>query len=302
MAVTLIEFNKTVTDPMRSGIIQTLYTEETFFQYIPFQPIPGLAYAYNKEQALPGIAFRPINGAYTATAPVVQREVEALKPFGGESDTDVALVKAYGMQKRSERDSLFAKAMAVKYLQFFLYGNSPASRAGVAYDDINGFDGIQARLSAGAQWLDGGGSTGADGSSVFAIRFGEGYCTGLQTPEGVDAQDLGVLQASPAYRTRIEHIAGMCIEHGKSVVCMKDLTAATTVLTCAKMDQIVDACAGKPTVILMSKRSRRQLKADAFGLGVTLALTLDELGKPIPAWDDVPILVSDAVIDTETVS
>lgn len=302
MAVTLIEFKKTVTDPMRSGIIETLYTEETFFQYIPFQPIPGLAYAYNKEQALPGIAFRAINGSYTATAPVVQKEVEALKPFGGESDTDIALVKAYGMQKRAERDALFAKAMSVKYLQFFLYGNSPASRAGAAYDDVNGFDGIQARLATGAQCLDGGGSSGSDGSSVFAIRFGEGYCTGLQTPDGVDSKDLGELESKPAYRTRIEHIAGVCIEHGKSVVWMKDLTAATNTLTCEKMDQIVDTCVGKPTLILMSKRSRRQLKADALTKGITLNVTLDNIGRPILAWDDVPVIVSDAVIDTETVS
>lgn len=302
MAVTLIEFKKTVNDPMRSGIIETLFTEETFFQYIPFQSIPGLAYAYSTEQALPGIAFRAINSAYTPTAAVVQRSVEALKPFGGESDTDVALVKAYGMQKRSERDALFAKAMAVKYLQFVLYGNSPLSRAGAAYDDVNGIDGVENRLTGGTQDLDGLGTTGSDGSSVFAFRFGEGFCTGLQTRDGVDAKDLGELQASPAYRTRIEHIAGLCIENGRSVSWMRDLTAATNVLTCTKMDAICDAVVGRPTCVLMSKRSRRQLKADALGLGITFNVTLDNIGRTILAWDDVPIIVSDAVIDTESVA
>lgn len=303
MSMTLVEIKKSVTDPLRSGVIETLFTEEPVLQFVPFQTIAGLAYSYNTEQALPGIAFRKLNGSYPETTGVIQRQTEPLKPFGGDSDTDRAFIEAYGAAKRAQYDRMFVKAMGVDIVQRIFYGNSPASRAGTAYDDVDGIDGIQARLvDPGAQVIEGGGSSGSDGSSVFAIRFGDGFTTGLQTGSGVAVMDLGQLQSKPAFRTRVEHIAGFAIEHGQSVGWIKDLTAATTMLTTVLMDQLVDAISGDPTIIVMSKRSRRQLKADALTKGVMLMSTLDALGRPVLAWDQIPILVSDAIIDTETVS
>ena len=303
MSMTLVEIKKSVSDPLRSGVIETLYTEEPVLQYLPFESIAGLAYSYNVEQALPGIAFRKLGGSYTESTGVIQRATEPLKPFGGDCDTDRAFVQAYGGTKRAQYDRMKVKAMGVKLIQSVLYGNSPASRAGAAYDDVDGIDGIQNRIvDPGAQVVDSGGSSGTDGSSVFAIRFGDGFCTGLQTTEGLAVMDLGQLQTKPAYRTRVEHIAGLAVEHSKSVGWIKDIQAASNKVTVDLMDQLVDMIAGMPTVIVMSKRSRRQLKAAALTAGVMLQTTLDQIGGPILAWDTIPILVSDAVIDTETLS
>jgi hypothetical protein len=301
MSMTLHEWKKTLDDPMRAGIVETLFNEERLLAYIPFETISGLAYAYNLETELPGIAFRRLNAAYAESVGVIQREVETLKPFGGDSDTDRALIEAYGQARRSSTDQSKAKAAAAHYVQWFLYGNSPAGRSGATFTDVDGFDGLQARLT-GAQVIDGGGSSGSDGSSVFAIRFGDPYVTGIQTPSGVMVEDLGQLQTKPSFRTRIEHIAGVAVKHGRSACWIKDLTAATTMLTVALMDQMVDQVVGSPDLIVMSKRSRRQLKADCLTKGIMLASTLDALGKPVSAWDTIPIITSDAVIDTETVS
>jgi hypothetical protein len=299
MAMTLIEMMKTETDPVRSGVIETLYTEETLFQYVPWETVQGLALPYTSEVELPGVAFRKLNQAFAESTGVINREVETLKPFGGDSDTDKVLVDAYGNTRRAINDRMYAKAMAVKYVKTMLYGNSPASRAGASYDDPLGFDGLQARCTSG-QTLDAGGSTGTDGSSVFAIRFGDGYCQGLQTPQGVDARDLGEIDAKPVYRTRIDQTAGLAVYNGRAVAWIKDIRAATTVLTWQLMDQLVDLIDGEPTVIVMSKRSRQQLKASCLGAGVHLATILDQLGRPIRAWDTVPIIISDAIIDGET--
>lgn len=303
-AITQHEYAKTVKDPYRRGIILTSYSEEPVYGLIPFRPIAGLAYTYNQETALPAVSFRDINGTYSTTHGVVNQLVEVLKPFGGESDTDRALVRAYGKAERTSRDSMFAKAMAVKYVQTMLYGNSPAGRAGAAFTDPKSFDGIEARCTTG-QVVDAGGTTGSDGSSVFAIKLGDGYCQGLQTPEGIDAEDLGILQTAPAYRARIEHIAGFGIFHGKAIGWINNIRAATTVLTRAMMDELQDKIIGKPSLYLMTKRSRRQLKDSAWGSGgpgsgAGLSIMMDDLGNPVESWGGVPIYVSDAMIDTET--
>jgi len=299
MPQTLVEFAKTVSDPVRKGIIETIYLEEPVYQYIPWRPVAGLALPYTSESALPAVGFRKLNEAFAESVGVLQRNVETLKPFGGDSDTDKVLVDAYGNQERAVRDQMFAKSMAIKFLAFLFYGNSPASRAGVAYDDIDGFDGLLTRIQA-AQTIDGAATGKTDGSSVFAIRWGDGYVQGLHTPIGVDSRDLGEQDAKPVYRTRIDHTAGVAIYHGKAVAYIKDLAAAGTPLTYAMMNELRDLISGNPSMYIASKRSRRQLLTSALTVGVELGISLDRLGRPIETWGGIPFFTTDAVIDTET--
>lgn len=303
-AITQAEFAKTVQDPLRRGIIETSFEEEPVYGIVPFQTIKGLALPYNQESSLPGVAFRNINEAFTTTAGVINRLVETVKPFGGMSDTDIVLVDGYGSDQRTSRDKLFAKAMSVKYVQTMCYGNSPASRAGTDFDDVSGFDGIQTRVTA-AQTIDALGSAGADGSSVFAIRFGDGYAQGLQTPSGVAVKDKGELENGIHLRTVIQHVAGFAIFHGKAIGWIKNLRAATQVLTRVMMDDLGDLIVGKPDAYLMTKRSRAQLKTSVWGAGgpgagAGLNVMMDQLGNMVESWGGVPIYVSDAMINTET--
>ena len=298
-AITLPEWAKLETDPLKRGVIETLFKKRPLLQYIPFETIVGLAYAYTQEQALPGVAFRKLNSAYTPTVGVMQRLTETLMPFGGESDTDRAFVSAYGPGQRRKRLKQFLKAMSIRYVQTFVYGNSPASRAGVAFDDADGFDGLQARLDGGTQVVDAGGSSGTDGSSVLAFNFGEGEITGLQT-EPVQTDDLGLV--GTAYRFQIEHVAGMAIENAYSVGWVKDLAAATHTLTVADMNDLRDLLDETPTCYVMSKRSRTQLWNACIAVGTLLSTTFDILGNPVDSWGGRPILVDDAIINTETLS
>lgn len=298
-AQTLIEILKSVSDPLRAGVIQTLFLEEPLFQYIPWQPVMGLSFSYNQEVAMPGVAFRQLNGAYTPTVGVINRMTEPLIPFGGDSDCDVAFVKAYGAGRREMYDRMFTKAMAIKYVQSLLYGNSGARTSNV-YDDVLGFDGLMTRLT-GNQDIDEGGTAGANGSTVFAIRFGDGFVTGLQTPDGLDVRDLGEVQAKPVYRTRIEHIGGLAIESGKAAAMISMIDSGAT-LSVGSMDSVVDAVSGDPTIIVMSKRSRRELTAACRTVGIVLNTVYDAIGRPVQAWGVIPIITSDAVIDIEVTS
>lgn len=55
----------------------------------------------------------------------------------------------------------------------------------------------------------------ATGTSIYAVAFGDGLVTGIQSG-GMDVRDLGELPTSPLYRTRVEWFAGLCIEHGRA--------------------------------------------------------------------------------------
>lgn len=297
--MTLIEIAKTVQDSFRRGILEAVYSEIRAMQYVPFKDVT-LAYSYNQRESLPDVHFRNINEAFQESTGVVNRKVETLKPFGGDSDTDKVLVDAYGNIARVPNDKAFASAMAVKYIETMLYGNS-GDRTANAYDDVKGFDGIVARVTDG-QIVDAGGVAGSGGSTVFAIRFGDGFCSGLQTGKGVDARDLGEVDDKPAHRSRIDHTAGMAIENGKSVAIIQNIEASGgAVLTADMMDEMLDLLQGEASVIFMSKRSKRAVKADAKST-VSLAMTLDQLSKPILSWDGVPIFADDFVIDTEVTS
>lgn len=55
----------------------------------------------------------------------------------------------------------------------------------------------------------------AAGTSVYCVSFAEGMLTGIQNG-GIDARDLGELEAKPAYRTRVEWYAGLSCYHGRA--------------------------------------------------------------------------------------
>lgn len=59
-----------------------------------------------------------------------------------------------------------------------------------------------------------GGGT-ATGTSIYCVSFAEGMLTGIQNG-GIDARDLGELEAKPAFRTRVEWYAGLSCYHGRA--------------------------------------------------------------------------------------
>ncbi|HEY4133498.1 MAG TPA: hypothetical protein VGM50_22960 [Gemmatimonadaceae bacterium] len=66
-----------------------------------------------------------------------------------------------------------------------------------------------------------GGGT-AQSASLYVVGVGDGYFSGIQN--GVmDVRDLGELQTTPAKRTRVEWLASICVEHGRSVVRLRGI-------------------------------------------------------------------------------
>jgi HK97 family phage major capsid protein len=72
-------------------------------------------------------------------------------------------------------------------------------------------------------------------------------------------------------------------------------------LTLAKLDEMIDLIRpGKPDLLLMSRRSRRQIKALARAAGTNLTIGKGKLGEEVEFYGDVPIYVNDWISITET--
>jgi hypothetical protein len=73
-------------------------------------------------------------------------------------------------------------------------------------------------------------------------------------------------------------------------------------LTLDKLDELVDTVkAGKPDLLLMSRRSRRILTKLARNSGSLLETDRDEFGQMLQFYDGIPIGVSDYISDAQTV-
>ena len=81
------------------------------------------------------------------------------------------------------------------------------------------------------------------------------------------------------------------------------MAAAGAALTFDKLDEMIDKVkGGRPDLLLMSKRSRRKMVALARAAGTNLEIQQGKLGQQVQAYGDIPIGVSDWILDTHTVA
>lgn len=143
MAVTLAEAAKQSTTVLQRGVIETFVQENPILDRINLMSIEGNAYAYNEELALPGIAFRAVNGAYTESTGTVNPKSESLKILGGDSDVDRFIIKTLSNinDQRAEQMALKVKSLSFSYSNAFFNGDHTV--------DANSFDGLKVRLTGG---------------------------------------------------------------------------------------------------------------------------------------------------------
>lgn len=150
MALTLMEAEKYSTDTLKRGVIEVFARNSVIFELLPFMEISGNAYAYNTEEALPGIAFRGVNEGYVESAGVINQEAEKLTILGGDVDVDKFLAQTRGNVNdlRSIQTEMKSKALSLAWTRTFFKGDS-AKR-------VNEFDGLEKRVT-GDQVIDLGG-------------------------------------------------------------------------------------------------------------------------------------------------
>jgi len=221
--LTQTEYAKLNPTPLQSGVVEIFASTNPIMQYMPWQNIAGAAYVYNREQTLPGIAFRGINESYTESTGVVNQLSDPLKIIGGDLDVDTALI-AWGTganDTRAIHDAMKVKALSLSHLKTVFDGDATAN--------AKEFDGLNARLTGG-QVL----SAGTNGDF----------------------------------------------------------------LTLAMLDDLVDAVAGSPSLLLMNKKMRQRVRQIARTVG-GLTISKDDLGREIDLYYGVPfgIVEDDAAGD-----
>ncbi len=79
--------------------------------------------------------------------------------------------------------------------------------------------------------------------------------------------------------------------------------ASGATLTLSMLDQLIDAVkGGKPTTLLMSRRSRRKINALVRAAGGMMETDRDKWGNFVQFWDGIAIGVNDWILDTHVVS
>lgn len=160
-ALTLLEAAKLHSgDVYREGVIETIGTYGSILSVVPFMDINGGAYAYNREQALPGVGFRGVNETFDSSVGVINPQVEVLKVFGGNIDVDRAIVKMHGEDQRTTQEGMKLKALALDWGRTFIKGDSEANP--------REFDGLQKRLTGG-QLIEAGSTSGGDALSLLKL-------------------------------------------------------------------------------------------------------------------------------------
>lgn len=168
MALTLLEASKHAKSPEELAVIREL-TEGDLLGVLPFRSIPGSGIFFKREETLPDVGFRNINGSLEESYGQTSQQSEALKLFGGDIITDRAIIELEGPEARAYQTQSKVRAMRMAYERVFIKGSEAAS-GGLE------FDGLEKRC-------------GAVGSTSQAFANGGGGLSFAKLDEMLDSVD-----------------------------------------------------------------------------------------------------------------
>lgn len=158
MAWTLAESQKMTNSVLLSGIIQTIVTESDVLDVLPFETVVGNGYLYNRESTQPVAQMISVGDTVSESTGTRTQVTAALKIMVMDSDLDLFEKKT--MSDINDLEAILlaeaAKAMAYKFDDLFIYGNSTAN--------AKEFDGLHSLCPSGQKVHQGSGSTGAAAS------------------------------------------------------------------------------------------------------------------------------------------
>lgn len=162
-ALTLLEAAKLETgDVIRQSVIELYAGSSDILANLPFLPIAGNAYKYNREQTLPGVGFRGVNEAYTASTGILNPLTESLVIAGGDLDVDKFITTTMGMGQRAVHEAMKIRALGLAWTKKFIKGDTAS--------DPREFDGLQVRITGNQKIA--AGST-ANGSALSLAKLDE---------------------------------------------------------------------------------------------------------------------------------
>jgi len=281
MSLTLIEASRLATDVLKKGLIESVVMDSPVLQQLPFIEVVGNALRYNREK------FPPPGGWYAPQAPwdpATAQEFEPMEAIVGILGQD-ADVDQYLRSTRANVQDIEAIAIA-----------QAAKGIRNSFEDmfINGDPGVTPNQPAGLRTLIGGQAWEA--ATVYALGDIVVPTEGNENGFRYECVTAGTSDAAPP---------AWPIVHG-------DIVADNTVdwqcrfgghlgsgvngdnLTLSRLDELIDlVLGGKPDMLLMSKRTRRELQNLARAAGSNLEIGQGKLGETLQFYNGIPVYPND---------
>lgn len=146
-AQTLPEYAKGLDDMKARAIVQMFSEASDILGVIPFMAAPGGSYRYLTESKLPNVAFRAINAAPTDDRGVMNEHTESCYPLAGNLDVDRAILRRFGMERRSREEAMQIKKKAAVWTETFIDGDNASTPTE--------FSGLKTRLKVVGGSVDG---------------------------------------------------------------------------------------------------------------------------------------------------
>lgn len=161
MPLTLVEASKLNSgDVVKSTVIEMFAQSSDILRVLPFESITGGAVKYDREQTLPGVAFRGVNESYSESTGVMNPIVDSTYIVGGDADVDKYIVETRGQNVRAAHVRMKVKSLADTWTTKFFKGDNTS--------DPREFDGLQSRLTGG-QLIDAGSTSNGDALSLSIL-------------------------------------------------------------------------------------------------------------------------------------
>lgn len=156
MAMTQVEAAKLTNDMLIAGVIETIVSESSVLQLLPFEDVTGTAITYNRENVAPTVDWYSPGDTWDEDTPTFTQKTATLKILGGDADVDNFLQQTYRNPNDLEAEVLLQKAKATAY-EF-----SDAFYTGDDAVNAKQFDGLAALTTAESRET----TAGANGAAL----------------------------------------------------------------------------------------------------------------------------------------
>lgn len=140
--ITLADFSKLETDPLRKSVIDQFRMESVLMDMVKFETIGALGITIIRYKELPSVAFRKIGNPFPTSKGKTEKRTEVIAAMGGTIDVDKTLVKANNTvaKVRAVQQSMMLKAMSYNFNDKFINGDRLVNE--------DEFQGIKSRIDA----------------------------------------------------------------------------------------------------------------------------------------------------------
>lgn len=138
MVMTLKEHAKGYNDPFVDAVIMEFEETVPLLRDMPFENVEGGGIGFTRQDKLPGVEFRAINGVYAESTGVIQPQYVPTKNLGGDVDIDKKLIDDHGPGRQNTERQGKAQAASLRFVKELIKGDETS--------DPDSFSGLQSSI------------------------------------------------------------------------------------------------------------------------------------------------------------